>query len=241
MVGYYVNGQMIRSWLTLISMAIRPFSFIFLLTVIGGVRFLPAALIGGLVSFAIGSGYGQLPVELAGLTKRSKFKYILVSSPVHPLTFMLGTAIGLSLPSLPHIVVILALLLYLGYLSPVQLPLFLGTLLLLWTWSVATGFYLSTKIREPIRLIRVASLVDVLFLVLPPVYYPLELLPQSLQIPMLILPTSGAAALLRSFTDSSQSIISMREQIIALLSLLAILLVSLAFVARWSEWREKGH
>ncbi|NJD98695.1 multidrug transporter [Thermococcus sp. LS1] len=201
MLEYYA-GALTKNRSSLISFAIQPLSFIFLLTVISGGRLLPNALIGAMVSFIAGVGIADLAIELAGLKTRSKFYDILMTLPVHPLKLGLGISIGMSLPALPYLVLLVLSLAYLEGLSFPKLLSLLAALALLWLWSVFVGLYLGVKLKEPIVIMRASNIALTLLTVFLPVYYPVEVLPSVLQKPLLLLPTSAAAYLIRSLYES---------------------------------------
>lgn len=78
-IEYYAKA-LTKSRASLINFAIRPLSFIFLLTIVSGGKLFPKALIGGMISFVTGVGIADLTIEIAEMKTRSKF-YDVLSAP----------------------------------------------------------------------------------------------------------------------------------------------------------------
>ncbi len=222
-VEYYHNALM-KSKASMLSFAIQPISFIFIVYVISGGKFLDSALSGAIVSFVVGVGIADLSIELVGMKVRSKFYDIFMSLPGMGLEKTLGISIGISLPAFPYVVVLIALLVISGGFQRLVYSLF--ALISLWLWSVSLGTYLGTKMKEPLTVMRISTILTALLTVFPPVYYPLHIVPYQLRKPLLLIPTVSAS-----------SVMSGNVAELAIISLTFWLAVgfSVLFIAEWKE------
>ena len=231
---FFAYGMVVRAPLSLLTASAQPVAFIFLLTMIGGSENLPTVIVGAIVYFAVGNGLADLPIYFSGMEKRSKFKQIFVASPIHPLLFIIAMAIGVNLAALPQVVVLLAVFVVVSHTNLIFLPLVLFVLLLSWIWGSAAGFYIGTKIRNPVTLIRVTDLLVMLLTVLAPVYYSADILPSPYRLPALVLPTSGAAFVIDEMAAGRISV----DGVLAIAFLLVWAVVFSALVVKKAEWRE---
>ncbi|AIF70152.1 multidrug transporter [Palaeococcus pacificus DY20341] len=199
-IEYYAKA-LTKSRASLISFAIRPLSFIFLLTVVSGGKLFPTALIGGMISFVTGIGIADLAIEIAGMKTRSKFYDILSTLPVHPLKLGLGISVGMSIPALPYLVVLIVTLTYVRGLSLLKIAQIILLLAFLWLWGVFVGLYIGVKLKEPIVIMRVSNITLTALTIFAPVYYPIEVLPSFAHKIILLLPTASCAYLVRSLYE----------------------------------------
>lgn len=229
----YHAKALLKGKTVIIGHGLVPFSYILLITLATRGELLPAAIIGGMIAFAIG-GLADIPIELSGMRVRSKFYDIFLSLPISPLTFASGLSIGLSLVSLPYLSVLLTLTLFLaGGLNGLRLTTLALVILSVWVWASLTGLYLGLKVKEPALAVRLSAITMTVLTVLPPVYYPLEILPSTLHIPVLLIPTVSAAYLLRSIYGP------LPHQDVAFLVLVSYLIFSLALGTKAMRLKEE--
>jgi len=189
-VDYYARA-LTRGRFSLISFAIQPLSFIFIVYVVSGGRFLNTALAGAVVSFIVGVGIADLAIELVGMKTRSRFYDIIMSLPGGNWEKALGISIGMSVPAMPYTVLLIGILaLRLGIES---IPRILAAVVALWLWSAGIGFPLGVKGKEPVRVMRISNLLVTGLTVFPPVYYPASVLPEGLGKILSVLPTVSAS------------------------------------------------
>jgi len=189
-IEYYARA-LTKGKFSLISFAIQPLSFVFIVYVVSGGRFLNTALAGAIVSFVVGVGLADLAIELVGMKTRSHFYDIILSLPGSNWKKALGISLGMSVPALPYVILLIVLLtLRLG------LRAFLGIIIAtgsLWMWSTGTGFLIGVKGEEPVRVRRLTNLIVTGLTIFPPVYYPIGVLPGWIAKVLLILPTVSAS------------------------------------------------
>ena len=71
-------------------------------------------------------------------------------------------------------------------------------LLLAWMFGCAVGFAISRRWDNPAYIASIANMIGYLLVLLPPVYYPMALLPEWLQLPISAVPTASLAELMRA-------------------------------------------
>ena len=190
----YYHRALMKGKSSMLSFAIQPLSFIFIVYVVSGGRFLSSAIAGAMVSFIAGVGIADLSIELVGMKVRSKFYDIFTSLPGRGIEKTLGVSIGMSLPALPYVIVLAFFLTMSGGVE--SLPRILFAVTALWLWSVSLGTFLGARIREPLTIMRLSTVLTTLLTVFPPVYYPLSVVPPLLRKPLLLIPTVSASAVM---------------------------------------------
>lgn len=196
-VGYHADAQILKSPYSMISVAIRPLSFLFLLIIVSGGELLTTAIIGAMVTFFVGFGLADVPLELAGMKRRSQFFELFRSLPLSGPTLAVGTAVGLSLPGLFYGGLLLGVLIFLYELGPVSVGFILALCVLVWIWGVLTGYVIGVWLEKLIHVRRATSAAVVITTTLAPVYYPVELLPDTIEQIALLAPPASGAYLLR--------------------------------------------
>lgn len=195
LVEYYARA-LTKGKFALVSFALQPLSFIFIVYVVSGGRFLDRALAGAIVSFIAGVGIADLSIELVGMKARSKFYDIIMSLPPGGnWRKALGISIGMSIPAFPHVTLLTFLLSWRLRLEAI--PGILFGIVSLWLWSAGVGFLMGgVKIKEPLTVMRLSNLTVTALTVFPPVYYPESVLPDKIAVAMNFLPTVSAAKLM---------------------------------------------
>lgn len=202
----YYAGALTRGRFSLISFAVQPLSFIFIVYVVSGGRFLNTALAGAVVSFIAGVGIADLAIELVGMKTRSRFYDILMSLPGSGWKKALGISIGMSVPALPYVLLLTVLLL--TRLGVRALPKMVLGVVSLWLWSAGIGFLLGVRMKEPVKTIRLSNILVTGLTVFPPVYYPPSVLPGGLARILMLLPTVSASRLISGNGDPGNLLVT---------------------------------
>ncbi|QDA30627.1 multidrug transporter [Thermococcus indicus] len=204
-VEYYARA-LTRGRFSLISFAIQPLSFIFIVYVVSGGRFLNTALAGAVVSFIVGVGVADLAIELVGMKTRSRFYDILISLPGSGWKKPLGISIGMSVPALPYVLLLTILLL--TRLGVRALPGMVLGIISLWLWGAGIGFLLGVRGKESVRTMRLSNILVTGLTVFPPVYYPPSVLPDGLARVLMLLPTVSASRLIYGNGDPGNLLVT---------------------------------
>ena len=183
-----------RNPMSLVFTAISPFSLLFVLFVISGGKYTYFAVAGSLVMALVGYGLA-LGQDISFYKTEYKVQDVFVASPVSPLTYMMGLALSELLFGLPALAVLAAFVLYLG--SYVSIPLLVATVLLIWGAMSAMGFFLSSHMLHMRNATQVISFVNVILAVLPPIFYPINIVPEVLRPLAYAVPTTHASLILQ--------------------------------------------
>jgi ABC-2 type transport system permease protein len=238
----YFNGilPLWRSPLLIAAVFLTPFSFLFFLKVIAPADLFPFGVVGGILFTTLFTGNGMLN-DCAYLRLERQLQQIFVASPVRPAAYILGMALSelaFALPATVLFVVILALVLPL---SPLGLAALVGVILLTWLMASSLGFLVSTFFRQLREIWPIGTLVFSTLSVLPPIFYPIRVIPASLQwIAFLAPSTFGAqlADLSVGLNANGGAVGWLGTPVVLVGGLLALTLLfalAAAFLARWRE------
>ncbi len=185
-----------RNPMSLVFTAISPFSLLFVLFVVSNGQYVHYAVAGSLVMALVGYGLA-LGQDISFYKTEYKIQDVFVASPVSPLTYMMGLALSELLFGLPALTVLAGLVVYFG--APIAaIPLLIATVVLLWSSMSAMGFFLSSHMLHMRNATQVISFVNVVLAVLPPIFYPVTNLPESLQYLAYAVPTTHASMMFQS-------------------------------------------
>lgn len=236
LLAYYILGRLIGDPIGNVLGTLRAVTIILVLSIIGGIAYLPHALIGSIFALAFSAGLMQVSVELSGMT-RCKFKYMLVSSNVHPLAFMVAVALGESMYTIIQLIVLYTLLAIAVPITFNNIIVLIFTTILVWITGIAFGFYLSSRIQYIVNVFRVTDLVYSILVYMTPVYFPLDIVPPIWRLSILISPPAlGATVARKSLGLTIVSNTVAVELMIITLILHTITWVIIALLK--SEWRE---
>lgn len=118
-----------RNPMSLVFTAISPFSLLFVLFVVSGGQYIDFAVAGSLVMALVGYGL-SLGQDISFYKTEYKVQDVFVSSPVSPLTYMMGLALSELLFGLPALIVLATLVVVVGG-SILSIPLLAATILLI--------------------------------------------------------------------------------------------------------------
>ncbi|HEX7241881.1 MAG TPA: ABC transporter permease [Longimicrobiaceae bacterium] len=173
-----------------------PISFILIFGIIGGAQLSRHALFGSLIVFAANVGIVSMP-QLAVSFRDRSLQDMFVSSPVSPLLYASGMGLSRLAWVAPGLAIILAILVATGGMPAAGIPGVVLVVLVTWFTGTMIGFTVAAAAETPQMVGVVANMLGMLLSVLPPIYYPLELVPASWRWLPMILPTTHAAQLVR--------------------------------------------
>jgi ABC-type polysaccharide/polyol phosphate export permease len=229
---FYFLGYVYRDLVPLSATSVRVFTLIALLLLVGGLGMLQHILLGAIVALMFGAGLSQLSVDINYL-RISKFKDLLVSSPLNPLTYALGSALGMSIVTLLHVAPLLAIFIVLNELNIIQVISIIVILALIWVIGVLLGFLISLEVRSQIRLMAVTDLVYSMLVYIMPVYYPITVLPEHVRPLTLISPPVNAVQAVKLIVDGGV------ENALAHIAILMVMILALTIMVLYrSKWRE---
>jgi len=222
----------VRNLLSLIYLFFAPFTVLFLLYVSVGSEVLPYALVGAYIMTLVEAGVDTIG-DAAWHRLEIKFQDVMVASPVSETAYMLAEALSELLYASPALVI---LSIFIFQIKPNLLTLgtILAITLLVWLSTSALGFFISTYMPNIRNAWQISLLIGLILAVLPPVFYPIEQVPEPLLWLAYIPPTTHAAIILRDSIGLTSSMNVTYSWLILLAYTIAFLLLA-TYRARWRE------
>jgi ABC-2 type transport system permease protein len=178
-----------RSPFSLINFIVSPLTILFFIYVFAGPQKIVFALGGGLISVIVGSCI-VLETEAAFIRIVVKLQDMFVSSPISPVTYVVGISIaqlcngigGIALFSL-----LLGLYVHLTLVGGLEIVI---AAIITWASISALGFMVSTFARDIRDLWVYAPLLNVILAFLPPIFYPITYIPEAVRFLAYLAPTT---------------------------------------------------
>jgi ABC-2 type transport system permease protein len=218
-----------------ISTVISPLSLLAVVAFVSSGTLLGTAIQGGLIMIFFSSGIA-LQSDLAHLKNDFKLQDMIVSSPTSAKMYMGGMAAAEIVYSLPGIIILIVLAAIYIQPSLIQIAILTTVLLLMFTISVAIGFMLSTFSSDVVQSYAFSRLLSLLFATLPPVYYPITLVPYPYNYLAYLSPTTYAAEIMHSATGYLN--LSTAHILIDWGVLIGVCVVILFIAVKKTRWRD---
>ncbi len=187
----------LRQPMLYVAISAVPASYFVLMWLLGGARLGRHALVGALVAFAINAGVVSLPQTALAVRWRHLDELIL-ASPVSRRQFLTALAVSRLVYIAPPLLVVLVVFVAVNRPAPAAMALVMLCLIVGFTLSCTAGYALAVRWNNPVTISSVANMVGLLTVLLPPVYYPVSLLPPWAGWPVLAVPTASLADLTRA-------------------------------------------
>ena len=218
-----------------ISTVISPLSLLAVVAFVSSGSLLGTAIEGGLIMIFFSSGIA-LQSDLSHLKNDFKLQDMVVSSPTSAKMYMGGMALAEIIYSIPGIAILIALAAIFIQPSLIQIAVLTTVLLLIFAVSVAIGFMLSTLSSDVVQSYAFSRLLSLLFATLPPVYYPITLVPYPWNYLAYLSPTTYAAEIMHSATGYLE--LSLERLALDWAILLGVCAVILIIAIKKTRWRE---
>lgn len=178
-----------------------------------------------------------LQSDLSHLKNDFKLQDMVVSSPTSAKMYMGGMALAEIIYSIPGIAILVTLAAI--YLQPnlIQITVLTAVLLLIFAVSIAIGFMLSTISNDVVQSYAFSRLLSLLFATLPPVYYPITLVPYPLNYIAYLSPTTYAGEIMHATTGFIE--LSTLRLAANWLILLGICAAIFYIAIKKTRWRDK--
>ena len=173
-----------------------PLAFLFFIYLYGGEARLPLALAGGFVMVTLSTSV-SMETEAAFNRIVLKFHDMYIASPIRPISYVIGLAIANVLSAIPGMIIFL-IIAFLFINPPLYfIPILFLALTSIWITFSTIGFLISTMARDIKDLWTWTPIISVLLSVLPPVFYPVEILPPSLRWIVYIIPPATSSRIIQ--------------------------------------------
>jgi ABC-2 type transport system permease protein len=239
----WFNGLLglVRSPLVFVALFLTPVSFLFFLYVVAPRAELPFGVVGGILFSCLFTGSGMMN-DCAYLRLERQLQQVFITSPLRPISWVLGMALSeltFTIPALVLFSVVLTLVIPVGAVTMIAL---VGVIVLTWLLATSLGFLMSTFFRTLREIWPIGMVVFTTLSVLPPVFYPLAAVPADFRWVAFLAPSTfasqlavRAAGLPATSVPSVPGLSSAPGDLIGL-ALLAVLFTALAM--RFARWRE---
>lgn len=231
----YINGLLAlrRQMTILISISLAPLTFIYFLFLVSARSELPFGIVGAIVFTTVFTGNAML--NDAGYYRiEHRLQEIYVASPIRPISYIAGLACSELAFTIPPLVLLFALLYLDIHASALELAIMVGIVLLTWAMATSLGFMISSFFREFREIWPVASLIFNTISIIPPVFYPVTIIPGSIRWLAYAAPTTYSALL----ADTSLGLLN-GPALIYLAGLVVSTGIFMAIAAVFTRWREK--
>ena len=234
----YINGllSLKRQTMMLVSISLAPFTFIYFLYLVSPRTELPFGVVGAIIFTTVFTGNAMLN-DAAYYRIEHRIQELYVASPIRSFTYVAGLASSELAFTLPPLVVLFAILLTVIPVTPVQVLFMVLVVLLTWIMAASLGFMVSSFFKEFREIWPIASLLFNAISVIPPIFYPITVIPTGIRWIAYIAPTTYASQL----GDNALGLLHNPPSAIYT-NIVGLLLSTLVFVgvaAYFTRWREK--
>ncbi len=193
-------------------------------------------MLGALVFVLVAVGTG-LAGDATWYRLELKLQDYFIASPLYQTTFLLGMALAGLFFSAPALVVLIPILVYRG-LPLVSIPLAMLAVGAVWLFSAAIGYLASTYVSNLLNGWQSGLLLSVIVGILPPAFYPAEVLPSNLLWVAYLVPTTHTVLLLRALGQTIS--LAGWSPLVGWAVLAAMLLLALPATSRAARWPTGG-
>ena len=225
----------VRQPMVYFTLAAMPASYFLVFSLLAGGALGRHAFLGAAVAFAVTGGVVSLPQTVV-LYRMRRLHDMMVASPIRPLTYVAGLAVSRLLYVAPPLLAVLAAFGLFGDISPWRLAAMAPLVVVAWAFGCALGFAISRRWDNPAYISAVANMVGYLLVLLPPVYYPMSLLPEAAWLTVSLIPTAAIAELMRWSAGISETAGPLTA--VQAASVLLWLAGCLWYASRDARWRE---
>ena len=224
---------LLRDPLMLIMLSLIAFMPVVFIGVFAGGKMAVQSLVGAIVLTLFFSG-----IQVAQSTYFNKHWFrlqdVYVASPVRPTSYAMGLSLATLIGSLPAVLFAIGILLVTWHVTVTGAAMLLVVSLILWLATVFLGFSLGSSIKNTRWANNIPQVLGFVLGFLPPIYYPLEMLPSYLQPLAMLIPTTHGAQLAKYYLG----LISLPEWqvLFGWAYLIGFMLLMVVLARRWARW-----
>ncbi len=239
----YFNGWLglRRSPIAFIALFLTPLSFLFFLYVIAPHSVLPFGVVGGIMFSALFTGNAMMN-DCAYLRLERQIQQIFITSPLRPMSWILGMALSELVFTIPGLVLFFAVLFLVVPVGILTILALVGVVLLTWLMATSLGFLLSTFFRQLREIWPIGMVVFTSLSVIPPIFYPIAEIPATFRWAAFLAPSTfasqlavRAAGLKVPIIGSAPFLSSIAFEVIGLVVLTLAFTIASMRLARWRE------
>ena len=234
--SYYMGiVPMIRIPTLLPFVFATPFTILFILFVNGQGMAIAYGLSGAITMTVAQQGL-FLGADLTNYKIEHKFQSVVVASPVSAFTYMFSVAISELAFAVPALAILVTIIWYrtpaIGSLAILGIVL---VAVMTWMTTSSIGFFLSTYVLNTRTAFLTVTFISIILSILPPVFYPIRLLPAQVRWLAEFVPTTHASVLIQGLTGLP---VTSTQMFISWAALPAFTIGFLALALLKARWRE---
>ena len=199
-VAYLASRWIRRQPIWLVQDLFVVIGFAVIMFVWGGLQGLKNVLVAWFIAGAWGMGV-NLVAQFIGWDKQGKVMDMFIASPVRPFHYVFGYFISSLIFPVVDLAYMLILIIYLNAWTIVlaSLVAFLPLLLI----SNLIGLAIVMRIKKPTNISAITNPLQMLLIILPPVFYPASVIPETARYFVLLTPTAAGAEIARELSGLS--------------------------------------
>lgn len=234
--SYYMGiVPMIRIPTLLPFVFATPFTILFILFVSGQPTLFAYGLSGAITMTVAQQGL-FLGADLTNYKIEHKFQSVVVASPVSAFTYMFSVALSELAFAVPALAILLAILAYhTSGAGGLAIGGIVVVAVLTWMTTSSIGFFLSTYVLNTRTAFLTVTFISIILSVLPPVFYPIQILPADARWLAELVPTVHASILVQGLTGLP---ITGEQTLISWAALPTFTVAFLALALLKARWRE---
>ncbi len=199
-VTYLASRWIRRQPMWLVQDLFIVLGFAILMFVWGGINGLRNVLVAWFISGAWGMGV-NLVAQSIGWDKQQKIMDMFIATPVRPFHYVFGYFISSLIFLAVDFLYMLILIIYLNAWAIVLASLIAVAPLLI--ISNLVGLSIVMRIKKPTNISAITNPLQMMLIILPPVFYPASVLPETLRYFVLLIPTAAGAEIARQLSGLS--------------------------------------
>ncbi len=227
--------QMKNYPITLVSNMLAPFSVLVLIILVSRGDLLSISIEGALITSMISGGV-NLQIDLSHMKNDFKLQDMLVSSPTSAFAYALGMGMSALTNALPALAVLTVLAAVFIRASLVGVMTVFAVFVLMFAFSVALGFMLSTFSTDIQQNRAFVSILTIILATIAPIYYPITYIPVQIRYLAYLSPATYAAEIAQNAIGALP--LSTFNLAVDWIVLMAVSIVLFVIVVKKSHWRD---
>ncbi len=228
-VAYLTSRWIRRQPLWLVQDLFIVMGFAILMFVWGGINGLKNVLVAWFISGAWGMGV-NLVAQSIGWDKQGKTMDMFIASPVQPFHYIFGYFISSLVFMVADFIYMLPLIIVLNAWAIVIASLLaIAPLLII---SNLVGLSIVMRIKKPTNISAITNPIQMMLIILPPVFYPASVIPRTARYFVLLIPTAAGAEIARQLSGLS-AWHNLWYPIMVLLIWVVVGIIASSHVVRW--------
>ncbi len=227
--------QMRNYPITLVSNVLAPFSVLVLILLVSHGYLLSVSIEGALITSMISGGV-NLQIDLSHMKNDFKLQDMLVSSPTSAFAYTLGMGVAALTNALPALAVLTVLSFIFIHATPLGALTVLCVFALMFAFSVALGFMLSTFSTDIQQNRAFVSILTIMLATIAPIYYPITYIPDAIRFLAYFSPATYAAEIAQNAIGHLQ--LSQLNLAVDWVVLVAVCFVLFVLAVKKSHWRD---